>query len=96
MQLWHVQLQARACPELADAGAALRSLRECVCQAVALQCWAAEVAAQACDRANNGIREGVSICSWQWQVPSVLLDVLGDGLSELNNIYSSSEYTGFI
>lgn len=49
------------------------------------QCWAAEVAAQACDRANNGIREGVSICSWQWQVPSVLLDVLGDGLSDLTS-----------
>lgn len=58
----------------------------------------AEGAAQACDRANTkfGIIEGFSICSWQWQVPSVFPDVLGDGLPDLNNIYNSSEYTGFI
>lgn len=32
----------------------------------------------------------------QWQVPSVFPDVLGDALPDLNNIYNSSEYTGFI
>lgn len=90
---WHLQLQARACPKLADAGAALRSGREHLDQ-----CWAAEGAAQACDWANThfGVVEGVSSSSWQWQVPSVFPDVLGDGLPDLNNINNSSEYTGFI
>lgn len=92
LQLWHLQLQARACPELADAGTVPGStwIR---------QCRAAEGAAQAWDRANNtqcGIAQGVAISSGQWQVRSVLPDVLGDGLPDLNNVYNSSEYTGFI
>lgn len=85
LHLWHIQLQTWACPKLADAGTALGSHWEFLDQAVALQCWATGGSAQACGRANTqfGIIEGVSISSWQWQVPSVFPDVLGDGFTRL-------------